>query len=783
MPARTRLVAVLVAGLLVAGTGSAIAARTVPEPAPELPVLHDETERGTVVVTGTTRQPRSEKVVDGAVSDWIGTPSRLGGSTVRSAGELIYSDYLFDAYGADDGGDAQRLAVIDPLHEGVPETYRLDPIFQLDLPGELGIDTPEDSPTKAEEQYGDAGRVDAADLLELRLAADGGNLFVLARTTTMTAATDAAVVVLIDTVPASPAYAVPFGSGLTTATADVAVLLAASGSRAVDLATGRETPVTAAVAPEGWTNAIEAVVPFKAVGLTPGLALGGVRPPQSVRVAAAVGRFDGAAGLADLAGVDANVANVAFRSGEPVRTWMDKQQALELGQGRIDAFFTDVDLVGLQTGATDQWHPGPGYHERVFTSAPAISKESGQDGIFQHYGVYVSEAYRPGTNAPATFWLHWRGGKAHSAATVSPRIMRDFGDGLGGLVLAPRGRGTSTWYLGKGQVDIEEVRADALASFSIDENRVYVSGHSMGGFGSYLLSTLRPEWFAAALPVAGPVTQGMWTGLDFPGCDEFAYDDYSFCYVQTNGGDARTQHTRRLLQNLRNVPIGIYQGGADELVWTSGVTRQVEELVRLGYRHRYYLFPSYEHYSHPVVDEWAEGVRYLQQFTRDPNPAHVTYVRDMPFERSVEKGANQAETGLSFDFDRAYWMSGLTPADDVGGVARFDGRSLALAPAPGLTVPEAGGPSSLGQVGPYVMTGLAWAADPLASVAAPQNRFEVTLSGAEAVTLDLVRMGLDVDAPLTASVTTTTPVVLHLLGPGGVVTDISVEPGTTHLDL
>ncbi len=63
--------------------------------------------------------------------------------------------------------------------------------------------------------------------------------------------------------------------------------------------------------------------------------------------------------------------------------------------------------------------------------------------------------------------------------------------------------------------------------------------------------------------------------------------------------------------------------------------------MNLGYRHRYYLFPNHEHYSHPVVDEWAEGVRYLHQFTRDAIPERVTYIRYMAFEQSVESGHNQ----------------------------------------------------------------------------------------------------------------------------------------------
>src|ERR671920_397204 len=103
----------------------------------------------------------------------------------------------------------------------------------------------------------------------------------------------------------------------------------------------------------------------------------------------------------------------------------------------------------------------------------------------------------------------------------------------------------------------------AMALVPVEQNRVYVTGHSMGGWASYLLATLHPDRFAAALPVEGPVTQGAFTGLDFPGCDDMTFDEYSPCYVQTNDGDARRQHTLRMLDNLRGVPIGIFQGVID----------------------------------------------------------------------------------------------------------------------------------------------------------------------------------------------------------------------------
>lgn len=770
--------------LLAAGSLAAVTA------APEAPLLHGPIAAGGGTrVAGPAVAP-TPKTIDGDIADWAGVAPGYAGATVYSHGELIYQDHLFDAFGPDNGKDASRAEKLDALAAVAPDTYRIEPLFQADAPGEFGVPAPEEA--SASEVYGDAGRQDASDLLEVRVADAGpgtGAIALLARTTTLTAADSTALLVLADTGPGGLGP-IPFNSKLNSATADVAILLKPGGTGLVlDRAHPTPMPVPAgvdvAINPAGWTNAIEAAIPRSLLQ----------RPDGTLKLAVAAGPFD-PNGPPDLTGAPtpqlkslgvggttANLANVAFRGNEPVRVFYDKLQALSLYAGSIEPFFTTIDTAKLAAGATETYVPGPGYHERLFTSGANISAEQGQDGIVQPYGVYIPTTYQPGTPTPAAVWLHWRGGNTSAAATVTPRTMRDNGESRGALVFAPRGRGTSTWYLGKGHQDFLEVWDDAMRTFSVDADRVYVTGHSMGGFGSYLLATLYPDRFAGSFPVEGPVTQGAFTGADFEGCDEYTFEEYSFCYVQTNNGNARATHTLKLLDNLRHVPIAIYQGTIDELVPQSGTAVQVKRLHDLSYRYRYFQFPTYEHYSHPIVDEWMAGVDYLRDAKRVANPARVTYVRDMPFERVVETGTDQRPetlakvTPLPFDFDRAYWMSGLEPADAVKGQARFDGTTFGIPEPARLVVPEAPtGPASLGQAGPYITSGQQWLANPVAPTPAVENRFDVTLSGAKAVTLDLARMGLKLDG-VDGRFSTDGPVLVRLARPDGTTCDLDVPEG------
>ena len=739
----------IAAAFLLCLAGGAIAADS-----PSAPVLGPELKagQGRVVALRPALDPR--RTVDGRFDDWRGRPSGFGGSSLYSHGELVYQDHLFDAFGADNGQDVERLSVLDPLAQAVPETYRLDPAMQY-LPGELGIPTPG---YDLKTNYGDLDLVEHADLSELRVGADGRALWLLARTTTMTEADKTALLALVDAAPGTQSRDVPFASGIQTTRAELALLLVGRSGWVADLASGtiRELPAgSVATDPGDYGNALEARVPRTLLGPL----------PRRFALAAATGTAAGA-GMARLAdtGLGANLANVAFRADEPVRNWWDKRQAFSLYERTVDPFFSAVDLAKLLGGRNERYLPGPGYHDRIFASSERISAERGLEGTLQHYGVYVPRAYREQRRAPVQWWFHFRGGTAHIGATAVPRIFEDMGEDRDALVVSPRGRGTSTWYVGKGQVDFREVWADFHRTFRVNRRREYISGHSMGGWATYLMTILYPDRFAAGLPASGPVTQGLWTGVDFEGCDDLEAPDgegTTPCFGSANDGRPRDQFTRPLLENTRWTPLAIYQGTADELVPTSGVVRQAERLQELGYRYRMYQFPTQEHYGPPIVDQWADGARYEFSFVRPVAPPRLTYIRSMPFERATEE-VNSGDVDLDFDFNRAYWMSGLEPLDETRGIARFDGQTFGVPERPHRALPEAGGPAGLDQTGPYAMVGQWWL--PSGRAPAMRNAFEASLTGARAVRLHVGRMRLEPTRPLSGKVTTGTRLRLELAG-------------------
>ena len=718
-----------------------------------LPVLSRPLQRGAVIATAAAPVQPQAKTVDGDPADWLSASSLFGGSQHFAGGEHVYTDYLFDALGADDGDDARRLSLLGPVVELNDRALRVDQLEQA-VGDQLGVPRP----VGAQDSYGDGRLNDGTDLHTVRWAVDGDQAALLTTFTSLQSAGNADVLVLADT---GDGEAGEIGFGLRSGVFDVAVRLNAGGATAWSIASGAPLDVAGQVAVSAEHNALEA-----------SLDLAAISDGGALRVAVVSLNADG------------TPANVAYRFAEPIAgVYNEQRQALALLAGNVDGFAKTIAVADLRNGRSETVAPGPGYHERQFISADHISVEGGENGRLQHYGLYVPSSYDGQTPTPISYWLHYRGGKAHSGGAWTPRLIRQLGESVGNIVATPRGRGTSSWYTTDAHQDVFEVMMDvegrdvsaqvptadidtglanALA-LNVDASRRYVSGYSMGGYGTYLFGLLYPDLFAAGYSTAGPPTQGAWTGVgpdnalcaqSFEGGGETA----SACYIQANDGDANAQLNFRILENARHLPLAIHHGTNDELVPVSGVERVSARLTELGYRNDFLRFPGYEHFSQAAVDEWVEGVRYMQRYAINDNPRDVTYkVVPALVDALNTVKPDPASATFAYRPDGAYWVDDLVvrgadtaaPRDTaISGLieassGRLPGETIATVPQTGVW-PDAPAPSSIaaapGHSTPFLRSGLDWLAT---GEAALSNTFSATLTGLSAARLDTARMGLD----------------------------------------
>jgi mannose-6-phosphate isomerase-like protein (cupin superfamily) len=74
---------------------------------------------------------------------------------------------------------------------------------------------------------------------------------------------------------------------------------------------------------------------------------------------------------------------------------------------------------------------------------------------------------------------------------------------LGFAVVCPKGRETASMYRGSAEQDVLDVLAEVRRDYRIDANRIYLMGHSMGGYGTWSVAMAHPDLFAALGPISG----------------------------------------------------------------------------------------------------------------------------------------------------------------------------------------------------------------------------------------------------------------------------------------
>jgi len=90
-----------------------------------------------------------------------------------------------------------------------------------------------------------------------------------------------------------------------------------------------------------------------------------------------------------------------------------------------------------------------------------------------------------------------------------PAIIKSEAERRGYILAAVNGRGRFANYTGASQEDAFQVIDAVCREYKIAANRIFLLGHSLGGFGAWLVASSHPERFAAIAALSGgPPAQG-----------------------------------------------------------------------------------------------------------------------------------------------------------------------------------------------------------------------------------------------------------------------------------
>jgi len=231
------------------------------------------------------------------------------------------------------------------------------------------------------------------------------------------------------------------------------------------------------------------------------------------------------------------------------------------------------------------------------------------DDSLQHYSVDIPEAWKPGVKMPLVIGLHGYGfGRFHGHPAPS------FTDKIG---VACYGRGNGDYKLWC-ERDILYVIEAMKADYGIDPDRVYVTGGSMGGTGSFHMSSLFPDLFAAIGPSAANANHRVWEEVWGWGQREPTFMTPFRDWLED------TTSAWWYQENMRNVGAFIIHGDKDNICPVGHARTTAERLRNLGYDAVYEEYPGVGHGGFPG-EAGTRQRNFMFSRTRDPWPAHVTY--------------------------------------------------------------------------------------------------------------------------------------------------------------
>lgn len=256
--------------------------------------------------------------------------------------------------------------------------------------------------------------------------------------------------------------------------------------------------------------------------------------------------------------------------------------------------------VLAQPGQGRAWSSDPRAEDRTY-----LFEDTNED---LPYCVFVSSKVSADTPAPLIISLHGLG--------APPQIMCnetavDYAEEGGYILAAPMGYSVGGWYgspllrppgggggrgFGGGaqpenlpelsEKDVMNVLAMVRDEFNVDDDRIYLTGHSMGGAGTIFLGSKHADIWAAIAPVA-PAAFSM------------------------------TENRADILDRLHDagVPVMVVHGADDELVPVDLAQTWVATMEEMGMQHEYVELPGVTH--GPVIyDSQSHIHEFFEQHNR-----------------------------------------------------------------------------------------------------------------------------------------------------------------------
>ncbi len=236
------------------------------------------------------------------------------------------------------------------------------------------------------------------------------------------------------------------------------------------------------------------------------------------------------------------------------------------------------------------------------------AQQTAQEFVFKtHYLLYLPESYKQDTTKrwPLVMFLHGKGESGDDIEKVKingiPKNINE-GKNYPFIVVSPQCPVNSHWEISL----LNRLLDHIIGTYRVDENRIYLTGLSMGGFGTWEWACKNPERFAAIVPICG-------------------------------GGKSDD------VWKIRHLPVWAFHGGKDPIVPIKFSEEMITKLKEIGSSPKFTIYPEVGHDSWVNAYDTNELYDWMQRKKRD---------KDFKVDISNENRGRYVGTYLIYEKDK-----------------------------------------------------------------------------------------------------------------------------------
>ena len=206
--------------------------------------------------------------------------------------------------------------------------------------------------------------------------------------------------------------------------------------------------------------------------------------------------------------------------------------------------------------------------EHTPASFTACSINTSQLGTFRYWLYTPSD---PTENMPLIVYLHGGSGKGDDLNLITavdgfPQYLQSgqLGD-VRAYVVIPQLPSTQKGWVNAAE-SISELIDHTVSTYKINRNNISLTGHSMGGTGTWNLACTYPSLFARIAPLSGSI-----------------------------------RNTPDIIDNLKNIPVRAFVGSADTIVPPDSSKEVIAALKAAGGSAEITVFDGADHFSVPSL--------------------------------------------------------------------------------------------------------------------------------------------------------------------------------------